>query len=254
LLFGNKSYERGDCKTMTENVLSPIEIRKLGCHPYPIQIAEQTRESIKASVLYFGLLGTATNQYLKYPWALWTVRRAFKISDESWKRALDSIFRRDYIFKDGVLQNGVLIMISQWDWYIRRIGKFILFSHEHNSQKILTDKQKKDLLRIGWIPGIEEQTQTIQTISNVPIDLPETSKSQIKEMCQVRNLGMHNNWEVDETYKNISLQKENWFLGQFRKTTLDEVEQWEIELLKLVNRIATLISARYGEIPDYSYP
>ena len=54
------------------------------------------------------------------------------------------------------------------------------------------------------------------------------------EMSRVRNLGIHNRWEVDNVYLANTDNNGIWTLGEIRRVDQNEVLQWRIALDKLL--------------------
>jgi len=69
-------------------------------------------------------------------------------------------------------------------------------------------------------------------------------------MSLVRNLGMHNRWEVDDYY----LQKSSasgWELKDVRIIEIAELRSWSASLSKLINETSFEISIKYVGAPDF---
>ena len=72
----------------------------------------------------------------------------------------------------------------------------------------------------------------------------------IEEMHLVRNLGMHNQWEVDGDYlKHTKTTRE---VGQKRQFDINEIENWHSAFIKLITVISNDIAILYAQTTDYN--
>ncbi len=70
-------------------------------------------------------------------------------------------------------------------------------------------------------------------------------------MDRVRNLGMHNQWAVDEYYKSRA-QRSAWQLGEVRSVDAADLLKWQNALTSTIHITSTLIGARYLSVPEFS--
>ena len=69
-------------------------------------------------------------------------------------------------------------------------------------------------------------------------------------MYLVRNLGMHNQWKVDEKYIKYSINK-NWNVGDFRNVTIDELTDWNKHLHNIFQLTSSAISNKFDFVPPF---
>lgn len=165
--------------------------------------------------------------------------------DEDW-RYLEEYLQ---LFPHPVIQNTVFSIKSHWDWYIDRLGKFLEFAKKHEPDPILNNRQQKKLERIGR-SAISEQITIVESATGVSLGLEQSNLESVEEMARVRNLSMHNLWEVDQDYLANSRQK-HWQVGEVRQVTISEMEQWHKSLTEIIVPVSTQLSERYNRVPDY---
>ena len=84
----------------------------------------------------------------------------------------------------------------------------------------------------------------------IKLSLSPQILSNINEMSLVRNLGLHNRWEVDDFY----LRKTSssiWELRDVRIIEIGELQSWAGSLSKLINETSLQIAIKYVGAPDY---
>ena len=111
----------------------------------------------------------------------------------------DYLERYKAIFRGALHQNVLIALNSQWDWYIRKLADFIAFARNHVRSPMLLGKPKKAFGRIS-IQSIVDQLETLEQVCHVRFNLLKVDLENLKEMSLVRNLGLHNRWEVDKEY------------------------------------------------------
>ena len=62
------------------------------------------------------------------------------------------------------------------------------------------------------------------------LELDEKDIANLKEMSRTRNLGLHNRWEVDERYLELT-GREDFELGELRIVEIDEINRWYESLI-----------------------
>lgn len=222
-----------------------------GAHPYPIQIAKLTESFIAASVWHVSFLDVAAGRYIRFPWGLWRVRRMFKVTDSAWQRGLKSFLNYRQVFEKSVMQNIVVSLKSQWDWFVTKSGEFVIFAQTHEAKHSLSHKKISELQSIGQNKPIERQIEILSETTGIDFTIPQSTIEAIQELTLVRNLGIHNRWEVDKKYLDRSINRANWELGELRMVSADEVENWEIATLTLLRKVAFPMAFRYGSAPNY---
>jgi hypothetical protein len=219
-------------------------------HLYPLKIALRAQRLIQGSLFYNVLVDTATGQYFRVVHNGEKKIKELLInggwSEDTYETSWSCF--EDYIneFQNPIYQHALYSIISHWDWYISNLGKFIDFAEKH----ISPEKQRdNNLLKLSFKPFAEQiniiknQTEIIFKIENETLDL-------IEEMHLVRNLGMHNEWEVDKTYLKYTKTK-NFEVGKKRIFEIAELTKWHSAFLQLINAISSQLAIRYAQVPKY---
>lgn len=123
------------------------------------------------------------------------------------------------------------------------------FARNHVSSSALDRNQQKDLARIGW-KEITQQLTILEESCGIKFNLSQAILSDINEMSLVRNLGMHNRWEVDHYYLNKT-SLSNWNLKDVRLIDIAELRSWSGSLSKLINETSVEIAIKYVHAPDF---
>ena len=69
-------------------------------------------------------------------------------------------------------------------------------------------------------------------------------------MTLVRNLGLHNRWEVDEKYLQFSSTK-GLGVGDLRLVEVEELHHWHAALVRLILDLTSAVAIRYVDVPDF---
>jgi hypothetical protein len=221
-------------------------------HPYPIQVSLQTQEFIQAVLFYAMFADSAAGAYVRLPNALNNIEKKLieeGLGKREWERGWDYLQKYQAIFNNTIFQNVVILMRSHWDWYIRQIGEFINFARVHLALPPLNKKQQSDLNRIGW-SEITRQLVILEESCGIRLSLSPQILFDINEMSLVRNLGLHNRWEVDDFY----LRKTSssiWELRDVRIIEIGELQSWAGSLSKLLNETSLQIAIKYVAAPKY---
>ncbi len=162
--------------------------------------------------------------------------------DLSWK----CLQKYKTIFENIVFANVLITFCSQWDWYIRKLSEFIFFSLDH----LHSLSNTKELNRINSKPLLD-QLNVIEKICGVKFEVSNNIKNNLVEMYLVRNLGLHNRWEIDEKYKSLSLTKE-LVVGNIRRVNVNELREWQEGLNTLINETSIKIAKFYKDIPEFN--
>lgn len=222
-------------------------------HPYPIQVSTQTQEFIQAVLFYAMFADIAAGEYVRQSNALSNIEQ--KVINEGldkryWDNGWKYLQRYQVIFNNTIFQNVAVLMRSHWDWYIRQIGEFVGFARNHVSSPTLDSKQQKNLARIGFAE-ITQQLTILEEACGINFNLPASIMSDISEMSLVRNLGMHNRWEVDDYYL-AKTTTPNWELKDVRLIEVAELQSWSNSLSKLIMETSLQIAAKFAAAPDFS--
>jgi hypothetical protein len=221
-------------------------------HPYPIQVSLQTQEFIQAVLFYAMFADSAAGAYVRLPNALNNIEKKLieeGLGKREWERGWDYLQKYQAIFNNTIFQNVVILMRSHWDWFIRQIGEFINFARVHVALPPLNKKQQGDLNRIAW-SEITRQLVILEESCGITLNLSTQMLFDIHEMSLVRNLGLHNRWEVDDFY----LRKTSssiWELRDVRIIEISELQSWAGSLSKLINETSLQIAIKYVGAPNY---
>jgi hypothetical protein len=221
-------------------------------HPFPFQVAVQTYEFILGVLFYAMVSDTASGEYVRLPNALNQMETKLLsegLSKKEWDRGWNIIQKYMSVFENTVFQNVLMLMRSHWDWYIRQLGGFVRFSRNHVSSPPLDNKQQKLLDNVDR-KEIKEQLEILEMACGVTFNIPATIMESIKEMSLVRNLGMHNRWEIDSFYLNKT-STSGWELGDIRLIEIKELREGASSLNKIIDETSLPIAVKYVSAPDY---
>jgi hypothetical protein len=221
-------------------------------HPFPFQIAIQTFEFIQGMLLYAAITDVATGNYIRDHDGLERLKNFFLsngLKQDEWDSSWKYIGKYPLIFNSTVFQNVLVQMRSHWDWYIRQLVDFVKFSHNYFTEFPLTDKQIKILSSLGR-KEIKDQIFLLQEICAVDFEISEDSIVVIVEMAQVRNLGLHNRWEVDQYYLDKT-QTSGWEVKDIRAITVEELQEWSSAFREMINKSSEKIAIKYYKVPDF---
>jgi len=219
-------------------------------HLYPRKIALRTQRLIQGTLFYNVLADTTIGMYFsEVPDAVEKVKG--KLIKSGWSEDTYEISWscfEEYIneFKNPIFQHAIYSIIGHWDWYISNLGKFIYFAEEH----ISPDKKKdKDLLKLSSKP-FAKQIDIIKNQTGITFKIKDEDIDLIEEMHLVRNLGLHNQWEVDETYLKNTKAK-NFEVGNKRLIETPELEKWHSAFVNLVLETSSQLAVLYTGVPSY---
>ena len=221
-------------------------------HPYPVLIAWQTQELMHCIVFYLILSDTAAGQYGRLPDGLQQLERklvAEGMRQRDWDDVWKLIPKYMPIMQAAVFQNGLISICSQWDWFVRNIRDFVLFAREHIELPILSKKQERGLTRIDRL-SILQQLELLEASCAVRLSITPENRALLKEMTLVRNVGLHNRWEVDEKYS-AHTSTGPWEVGEVRVFDQTELHPWHVAFLKATSEVARGIARVCKDAPDY---
>ena len=220
-------------------------------HLYPLKIALRAKRLIQGSLFYDVFVDTATGQYVRtVPNAERTIKD-FLINYTGWSEKIYETSWgcfEDYLkeFQNPIHQHAVYSIVSHWDWFISNLGKFIDFAERSISPEKQTDK---DLLKLNFKP-FTKQIEIIKNETGILLNIENNTLDLIEEMDLVRNLGMHNEWEVDGTYLKKT-KKSCLKSGDKRVFEIPEITKWHSAYLQLIDALAYEIAVRYAQVPKY---
>jgi hypothetical protein len=221
-------------------------------HAFPLQIAFQTYEFILGVLFYAMFSDVASGAYVHLPNGLNQLESKLLqegLSKKEWDRGWKHLQKYMPIFENTVFQNVLILMRSHWDWYIRQLGGFVRFSRNHISSPTLSNKEQKHLDYVDR-KEIREQLTILEGACGITFNLPITVMDSIEEMSLVRNLGLHNRWEVDSFYLSKTSMS-GCELGDIRLIKIDELREWASCLSKIIDGTSFPIAIKYVSAPDY---
>lgn len=221
-------------------------------HHYPIQIGYQTQEFLQGSIFHAAYIDVAASQYTQMPGAFERIKSEFvdKDMDEStWQLSWSCLRKYEGVFREALYQNVLIAMKSHWDWYISKLGQFVAFAIKHSGGQGLDRDLSESLRRVAF-REMSEQLRVLEQVSGLNFEIQDTTIGSLKEMALVRNLGIHNRWEVNGYYRKHSRNK-SWSVGELRTITVQELEEWHSSLLEGINSTSVPIGERYVSAPAY---
>jgi hypothetical protein len=244
--------EAGEHRGM--RIALPQVIRATGCqaHPFPFQIAFQTQEFLQGLGFYVSFTHIAAGQIVRQPDGIERVERTMRdeglntgVTEQAW-----SILRKyERVFNNFVFQSALIGLNSHWDWYVRRLCEFIQFAHSAVGGSPLSRSDEKRLCRADRLP-IGEQIEVIELGIGVPLVAAASELHELTEMSLVRNLGLHNRWEVDVQYLGKT-SRTDLEVGDLRLICQSELMSWHSLLINLVNKSGVECAKRFFMAPDF---
>lgn len=220
-------------------------------HLYPLKIALRAKRLIQGSLFYDVFMDTSTGLYVRTVPNPEKTIKDFLINNEGWsEETYETSWGcfKDYLkeFQSPIHQHVVYSMVSHWDWFISNLGKFIDFAERSISPEKQTDK---DLIKLNFKP-FTNQIEIVKKETGISLNIDENTLELIEEMDLVRNLGMHNEWEVDDLY--LKKTKTSCFKsGNKRIFEIPEITKWHTVYLQLIGALASEIAICYAQVPKY---
>jgi len=153
------------------------------------------------------------------------------------------------VFRTTVFQNVLVSFCSHWDWYIRKLSEFIAVHHLVALGHSLTERQLKEFQRIDR-QSIPQQLELIEQTCNIEIGLDSAQRELLREMSLVRNLGLHNRWEIDSFYLAKS-SCDSYKIGHLREFDAAELRTWHQALLNAVQATGLKIAVQFKNAPKH---
>lgn len=229
---------------------SATSVEPRRAHPFPLQIGYQTLEFLQGTLFYAAFADIATGQQVQRPGGVDEVEKLMKDSglgstvlNQGW----NILQKYKAVFEGSISQAGLIAMNSHWDWYVRRLSAFIRFSRSHLGLSPLSKDKESKLARADFLP-MADQLCIIQESTDVDLLLSENNMAELSEMTLVRNIGLHNRWEVDEIYLRKT-RKSGLFVGDIRFITPGELQHWHSLLIKVINRSSAELAKGYSGVP-----
>jgi hypothetical protein len=241
---------------MSRKSLLPIISRSPAskAHPYPLQIGMRAEQMLQGASFYAAFVDVAVGLYRdSTPDAAEQIQAHFRglgTDDHTWDQGMECMVAYMTVLPSPVFQAVVVQMVSQWDWYVRKLGDFVRFGRRHStSPHVLSSDEEKGLRRIGIAP-IRDQIKALAAVSGGRFRVSPEEMQQLEELTVVRNLGIHNQWEVDAHYIDKSANA-RWRVGYIRDVAPIELEAWRKVLSAVMLRSAVEIAQLYYGAPPY---
>ena len=154
------------------------------------------------------------------------------------------------IFNRFLHQNLLILLRSHWDWYINKLGLFTVHGRNECGGPSLSNTEQKELERLGFAP-IRKQIEVLERSTGVKFSLADDILDNAEEMALVRNLGIHNRWEVNDFYKSKTKTSQEWTAGDIRVFTALELEAWNESLVRLTHETCFPIAKLYCAASDF---
>ncbi len=226
---------------MTDNVKA---------HTFPLKIAYQTHELMQATLFHAMLADEAAGQRIRQPNALEEIEESLMqagLKKDLWEEGWKYLIKYQSLIEKMVTQNVLIALRSHWDWYIRNLGAFVEASIKATATESLA--KHAELTKIGF-KDILKQLSILEESATIVFNIPEVVKASVREMSLVRNLGLHNRWEVDDYY----LQKTKstgWEIRQVRVFELPELQEWHRALALLINATWSPLAVKFKNAPSF---
>lgn len=214
-------------------------------HPFPIQIAYQTQEFIQGALFYASFADIAAGETIAQPGGVEKVESRMRqnglnrdITEQGWVL----LNKYQSVFGSVIFQSVLITFCSHWDWYIRKLSRFILDAREELQLEPLA-KATQATLKNPDRNSIRAQVEAVCTASESNLPLSNSEMQELIEMSLVRNLGLHNRWEVDEKYfRNTNTLP----IGELRIIDVIELQRWHSLLIKLLQQTAINCSKSFN--------
>lgn len=222
-------------------------------HKFPVQIAYQAQQFMQGAIFYYILSDTAASQRIRQPGALGEIEQSLideGMNKSIWEEGWGYLERYQDVFARNVRQSVLITLRSHWDWYISHLGAFINKNYSFIHNQNLNNRKEKELLHIGF-KEITQQIDILREAVGLEIHLDDAVLGHVREMSLVRNLGLHNRWEVDQFYLEATASK-GWSIREVRTFEIWELEQWHSALVKLINESWKPVAIRFNGVPEYT--
>lgn len=228
--------------------VSSMEPRR--AHPFPFQIGYQTLEFLQGTLFYAAFADIAASQQVRRPGGVNEVETMMKDSglesttlDQGW----NILQKYNMVFEGSVYQAALIAMNPHWDWYVRRLAAFIRFSRNHLNLPPLSKGKESNLARADFL-SMADQLCIIQDSTGIELLLSESDRTELSEMTFVRNIGLHNRWEIDEIYLRKT-SRSGLSVGDLHFVTPGELQRWHSLLVKVINRSSAELAKVYCDVP-----
>ncbi|MPM40164.1 hypothetical protein SDC9_86804 [bioreactor metagenome] len=212
---------------------------------YPLIIYEDFRKCVQGFNFYLGLcVGSLELFVYPNPESLGIIKNhIFKMPDKDgiWQNSMDAF---NYCFEKTPppnLQLALYILAFNWDKFINLIGDFI-FIAGHFYPQIQIHSYLHNLHKGGF----DQQIRRISECSSLDFKISPTDYENSLEFFQVRHLGVHNGWMVDDGYLKNSPNHKEFVKNEIRLFKIDEMELWMRSLLSIGKLIAEELADNFS--------
>jgi len=171
------------------------------------------------------------------------------MDSDTWEHSWKCLLKYDEPLREWLLQYVLIGMRSQWDWYISRLGEFVLFARTHTASPPLGKKSKRDLQGIGF-KSMSDQLAVLEIEAGATFEIDDVQRSLLSEMALVRNIVLHNRGEVDDHYLRKSTTGP-WKVGELRDVSSSELGSWHLALVHCIGKTSTAVAQTLVEVPPY---
>ncbi len=239
---------------MAERIPSPkvVTRKDAKAHPFPYQIALQTQELMQGAVFWFICADEAAGEFVRLPNGLNILKTNLLkagMQEREWDSGWNYLNKYKNLFQSAVFQNVLIVIRSYWDWYITKLVEFIIFARENTDDALMGSNLKK--LRKITNPEILEQISIVEQACKLDLRVSEKTKQHIKEISLVRNLGLHNRWEVDQIYLNKTAKQSQLQIGDIRTFDSKELNLWHSSLIDLIGKTCKPVALHYVSAQTY---
>jgi hypothetical protein len=239
---------------MIKNSLPNISVEEnVKTRPYPFQIAYQAKEFIQGAIFYASIADMSSGEFFLQKGALETIEKRFYSGGgekELWELGWKLLGKYQKIFEITVFQNVLIAINSHWDWYIRNLSNFVSFARQYVASPTSNRQEEKELNRIGSL-SICHQLAVLEKSCGVSFGIMEKELEVLNEMSLVRNLALHNRWEVDQKYLDKASSKKHWNIGELRFFDSSELGVWHRGLIEALEKTSMAIANKYLSAPTF---
>jgi hypothetical protein len=221
-------------------------------HPFPCQIALQTQELIQGTVFYYICADKAAGEFVHHPNGINMLKASVLkdgMQEQEWESGWKYLEKYKELFNRVVFRNALITIRSHWDWYANKLAEFIIFARQSTGAPLMTEELTK--LRNITNKEILEQISIMERVCELDFQVSEEAKQNVKEMSLVRNLVLHNRWEVDLKYLNKTSKQNQWQIGDVRTFDSKELILWHSSLIDLINKTWKPVAVKYVSTPKY---
>lgn len=225
-----------------------------GKHPYPIRTYVDADSTIQAYMDYMDGLGFARKEITSRPGGLETVLEANGWSRERIEKSVAIQKRIGPLLRGFTLQNNIFVMAFQWDWFIYRIGRFVLWALAQEGRSELSAGLRHDLERLSFLE-VSRQISRLELACGLSGTVNPRAIEDIQELHLMRNIGAHNRWEVDEKYLEMTKTvgpDGPWRIGEYRVYGDEEWLRLNLSLRRDgTYKIAEAVAIRFSGLGDF---